>query len=122
MKLLSFVEFCELPDGAVFQEFEPCFLSDICIRGSVLWDDDGKPIDFTYRTASPDLRFDERGIFLVWQESYGRWGNFRYSTKFIVYEDADKDAFVKRLYTPHFYDDLEDEIILELPEEDSYAK
>lgn len=86
MRIVNFHEFCGLPDGTVFSYWEPCIVSGLYRRGSVILGVDGLPIDFFEATLGAA---SYNGEFPVCELVESRWGMFDHDQLFLVYEPQD---------------------------------
>ncbi len=85
MRIVNFHEFCGLPDGTVFSYWEPCIVSGLYRRGSVISGDVG-PIDFFEASL---IAVSWNGEFPVCDLVESRWGMFDHDQLFLVYEPQD---------------------------------
>mgnify|MGYP006367546045 FL=1 len=85
MRIVNFHEFCGLPDGTVFSYWEPCIVSGLYRRGSVIQGVDG-PLDFFEATR---VAASCGGEFPVCELVEARWGMFDREQLFLVYEPQD---------------------------------
>lgn len=94
MKIVSFTELCALPDGTIFSYWEPCIASGLFRRGSVIFDADGKPIDFFEASLTPEsYNGDDPVVELV----EGRWGLFEHDMQFVLIESEDISVIAEGL-------------------------
>ena len=102
MKLLSFSEFCQLPNGVVYQEYRPDYLDELRCRQDVIRKD-GVPIDFRYNEMLPQIEFNEDNVVkdIEFREDISRWGLFRHDSQFLVYDCADIEILRNRLRRFH---------------------
>lgn len=107
MKLLTFDEFCALPDGVVFQQWKPHYLESLSIRGDVLRDGSGTPVDFLMADlmAAPldgDMigRKELQSVFCH-PSAFGRWALYDKEYRYLVYESDDRARLAMWLLNPH---------------------
>lgn len=93
MRIVNFHEFCGLPKGTVFSYWEPCIVSGLYRRGSVI-SYDGGPRDFFEATL---IAASWNGEFPVVDLVESRWGEFDYDQLFLVYEPQDIAVIVQGL-------------------------
>lgn len=118
MKLVSFHELCEMPEGTIFQEYTPHYLSGLCVFGGPL-KVDGKPRDFleaellpqcslgSYWASSSDKpkledgsEMDDNGFYIVTPDGYGRWAKYDYDHRYLVWDAEDRRRLATWLLDP----------------------
>lgn len=119
MRLVSFAELCEMPEGTIFQEYTPHYLGGLCIFGGAIRNTDGPPRDFlvaellpqcavgSYWSSSKDKpkleggsEVDDNGLYIVTPDGYGRWAKFEYDRKFLVWDAEDRRRLATWLFDP----------------------
>lgn len=112
MKLLSFYDFCALPDGVVYQEFKPMVVGDLRIRGKVYRNSNGQPIDFISCDPLAGPSRSHEHIEFPWGST--RWGEYDYDVQFIVYESHELAKLVGWLLAPERFAEECDDVISEV--------
>jgi hypothetical protein len=97
MRILNWLEFTRLPEGALFRKYEPDCFEELCIKGETI-NHDGIPIDFLvtyldnydgYINKEYEFRFD--------YDILGRDSFFNKNQLFAVYDDNDIDQLIRVL-------------------------
>ena len=105
MKIINKDEFLKLPEGTLYCEYEPCFLSSPLIKGENCGHDD------YYESEITDIDFDSTGdMFDKYEEMekegksyplelhcYGRNAMFNDKQLFIIYEKTDVESLINKL-------------------------
>lgn len=105
MKLVTFEEFCALPDGTIYQQWQPHFLGELAIRGDVLRTN-GKPCDFLTAdlTAAPldgsSIGHKDKELVFCMPSMFGRWALYDDKIRYLVYESADLQRLAGWLLNP----------------------
>lgn len=106
MKLVSFGELCGMPDGTVFQEYEPHNLGNLCIFGGARNYDRTTPRDFLQASLLPSATFgssfardapalpngssvNPNALYICTPEGFGGWGKYDKDAQFLVWERED---------------------------------
>jgi len=102
MKVVSFDEFCEIPDVVIFSFYDPYdFSIDTLLKRKEVFylkDDWGVtigPVDFSFKNLLPERKS------IITQVSFPsdlkRWGEIGYGTRFVVYSHDDLNFITKEL-------------------------
>lgn len=117
MKLVSFKDFCAMPVGTVFQEYQPHYLGELCIFGGALPEGSDDPRDFLYASLLPSCMLgnywhsehvkltngsmtNDDGYYIVTPSDYGRWALYEYDRQYLIWEDADRKRLADWLLNP----------------------
>ena len=96
MKIVSFQEFCKLPDNTIFHPLDEYDnVGELSIRGEVIYSD-GEPVDYAEAVLTPRKLRDNIESPTGW----GRWALFDYDIKYLVYLDADRQQLAGWLLNP----------------------
>jgi hypothetical protein len=96
MKIVSFQEFCKLPDNTVFHPLdEHGNVGELSIRGEIIYSD-GEPVDYAEAVLTPR----KHRVSIESHTGWGRWALFDYDTKYLVYLDADRQRLAGWLLDP----------------------
>lgn len=92
MRIVSRDELMKLPAGTVYQQWEPCVLGELMIKGET-WE-----TDWLCRSLSADIEYGERHEpSIELDTSFGRDGLFKLEQQYLVYEPADIEIMVAKL-------------------------
>jgi hypothetical protein len=113
MRIVDYKTFTNMPNGVIYQEYEPCIFGDIKVRHDVLiHDDDGLVNDWYYSElfGSPDLDHTKSWSIMeacevmengksipIDVDITSRDGIFAYERKFLIYEKSDIELIVNKL-------------------------
>lgn len=101
MRLLTRVQFLDLPEGVLYAKVpEPIVFDDLCVKGETCRHEDGRAFDWWYRSLNDydsdndgDCvgKFDQlkAGGSVPLHNAWARDGLFDEGDMFLVYEDAD---------------------------------
>jgi len=117
MKIVGFEEFCKLPNGTVFMEFQNAgriqdgYSFQLMVRGDVSYDE-GKPIDFLEAPLLPQI--EDGNVVTPW--GFCRWALYEYDNKFLVLEKEDCDRLGGWLLDPvKALDDMNVDPLVSIP-------
>jgi hypothetical protein len=91
MRIVSMIDFLELPAGIIFQRYRPVCFDELMRKEESLRDATGKLIDFSYTRLSPFVDVTQENIDNPKDLELGvggRWG-YQPEASFAVYNDAD---------------------------------
>jgi len=93
MKITSFKEFAELPEGTVYSYFEPFITRGLMRKGETIYSEE-RPIDFFFASIQAECEMMEPPAVDTIE---GRWGLFDDEQLFAVYEPEDIAAMARMM-------------------------
>lgn len=93
MKILSFTEFCALPNGAIYSYYQPAICEGLFRKGTTIYSD-GEPIDFYEACLVPQCWNGEHPTVDAIE---CRWGLYYYEQLFAVFEPKDIETLKNML-------------------------
>ena len=93
MKILTFSEFVQLPEGTIYSYYEPAICRGLYRKGGNLTHD-GIPTDFWEASVIAEC---VNGDFPKVEHIESRWGLYDYDQCFAVYDEADIALMIKML-------------------------
>ncbi len=87
MKLCTFQEFAALPPGTIFSYWEPCISRGLFVKGES-WAYGDLPGDYWERSLLPGPTIGNSDAPIL-EDFETRWGIYKYSQMYAVYEAAD---------------------------------
>jgi hypothetical protein len=99
MRIVSQKEFLPLPSGTIFQEYEPCCLGPVSIKGDAISDADFFYINVSYAVQDFDspLRMENGSEEALDFDTPTRDGSYDTSQLYAIWSDDDREALIKRL-------------------------
>jgi len=97
MKILTFKDFCALPDGAIFSYYEPAICTGLHRKGRTILHD-GKPRDFFEAHLVPQCWNGEHPTV---DKVESRWGLYEEEQLFAVLVESDIQTIREMLGSPN---------------------
>ena len=85
MKIVSFEEFVELPEGTIFSYYEPAFCAGLYRKGETIYNA-AKAIDYFEESLVPNCW---TGAPPTVGDGEGRWGAYELDQEYALYEPED---------------------------------